>query len=390
MQHETFSWQTSLRRCLQFLGTVPWQFWAILMLTVPVGVGWYAFSQLSLLDFSGCQAVDESDNASESTRLYCAQIAADRETSADLAKAIRLANSLSKDHPLRREGDRLIKRWSDQLLALGETTFQDGKLDEAIAMIQQIPPSTPAFQASEDKIRSWREIWATAEEIYTEVEQSLTEEAGNAVFQEARRLLAIDNQYWQTTRYQELLELIQASKEADKQQVARDRQKSTAAKLVTNDNLSTDNVMERWRKEQEKEAIAQLTKANQLAKSNQPGALKSAVAAAEEILYGTPQYEEAQPLIDRWNQQIELQEDRPYLNRALELASKGDINSLQAAIDEAQKIYYGRALYPEAQTKIDQWYTQVRQLQATPDPISTSGFGNNSNYVMPSPLSPQP
>lgn len=359
------------------------------MLTVPVGVGWYAFSQLSFLDFSGCQSVDESGNASESTRLYCAQLAADRETSADLAKAIRLANSLSPDHPLRREGDRLIKRWSEQLLAMGETTFQAGQLDEAIAMIEQIPPSTPVFQTAEDRIRSWRDLWAKAEEIYTEVERSLAEDTDNPVFQDARRLLAINNQYWQTTRYQELMELIQAAKDAKKQQVARDRQKSTPAKLVTTSDFSTNKVMDQWRQEQEQEAIAQLAKATKLAQSNQTDDLKAAVAAAEEILYGTPQYEEAQQFIDRWNQEIELQEDQPYLNRALQLAGKGDVNSLQAAIDEAQKIYYGRALYNEAQTKIDQWYTQVRQLQAQSTPISGS-FGNSLNSPIPQPVNSQP
>lgn len=375
---------------MQSIGKVPWQLWALLLLTVPVGVGWYAFSQLSLLDFSGCQSVDESGDASESTRLYCAQIAADRETSADLAKAIRLANSLSTDHPLRREGDRLIKRWSDQLLSMGETTFQAGMLDEAIAMVQAIPSSTPAFLTAEDRIRSWRETWAKAEEIYTEVEQSLEADAGNAVFQEARRLLAIDNQYWQTTRYQELMELIQASKAAKTQQIARDRQKPATTKLVTNDAFSAEQVMEQWRKEQEQEAIAQLAKSNKLAQSNRIDDLKAAVAVAEEILYGTPQYEQAQQLIDRWNQEIELQEDRPYLNQAMELASKGDLNSLQAAIDQAQKIYYGRTLYNEAQTKIDQWYAQVRQLQSQSDPISGASLGNSTNYPIPQPVNNQP
>ncbi|MBL1174973.1 hypothetical protein [Pantanalinema sp. GBBB05] len=371
------------------MGKVPWQLWALLLLTVPVGIGWYAFSQLSLLDFSGCQSVDESGDASESTRLYCAQIAADRETSADLAKAIRLANSLSTDHPLRREGDRLIKRWSDQLLSMGETTFQAGMLDEAIAMVQAIPSSTPTFLTAEDRIRSWRDTWAKAEEIYTEVEQSLEADAGNAVFQEARRLLAIDNQYWQTTRYQELMELIQASKAAKNQQIARDRQKPATTKLVTNDAFSAEQVMEQWRKEQEQEAIAQLAKVKKLAQSNRIDDLKAAVAAAEEILYGTPQYEQAQQLIDRWNQEIELQEDRPYLNQAVELASKGDLNSLQAAIDQAQKIYYGRTLYNEAQTKIDQWYAQVRQLQSQSDPISGASLGNSTNYPIPQPVNNQ-
>ncbi|MGI0484655.1 hypothetical protein ACN4EK_04400 [Pantanalinema rosaneae CENA516] len=385
MQHEPFSWQTSLRSGIQFIGQVPWQLWSLLMLTVPLGIGWYAFSQLSLLDFSGCQSVDESDNTSESTRLYCAQLAADRETSTDLAKAIRLANSLSPDHPLRREGDRLIKRWSEQLLAMGEAAFQEGRLDDAIAMIQQIPPSTPAFQTSETKIRDWRDTWAKAEEIYTKVARSIEEDAGSAVFQEARSLLAIDNQYWQTTRYQELMELIQADRDA-KKQVARDRQPPTPTKLVTNDTFSTDNVMERWRQEQEQEATAQLKRAYQFAKSNGTEDLKSAVAAAEDILYGTPQYEEAQQLIDRWKQQIEQQEDQPYLDRAAQLANKGDLESLQAAIDEAQKIYYGRALYQEAQTKIDQWFTQVRQLQAQPTPIS-SGFGRSDRSLTPQPMS---
>jgi hypothetical protein len=56
---------------------------------------------------------------------------------------------------------------------------------------------------------------------------------------------------------------------------------------------------------------------------------------------------------------VETIEDRPYLERAEQIAVNEDIASLQKAITEASQIPYGRALYPAAQKKIRLWRAKI-------------------------------
>jgi len=75
-------------------------------------------------------------------------VTADRRTATDLAEAIKLADSISLSHPLRQDGDRLIQQWSNRLLELGDAAFHNGKLDDAVTMLQSIPDSTPLHNSA--------------------------------------------------------------------------------------------------------------------------------------------------------------------------------------------------------------------------------------------------
>ena len=66
------------------------------------------------------------------------------------------------------------------------------------------------------------------------------------------------------------------------------------------------------------------------------------------------------------SRQIELLEDSPYLQRANDLANTGDPNSLEAAVAQASRIAQGRALYGEAQTKIQAWIERRQRLEDQP------------------------
>ena len=51
-----------------------------------------------------------------------------------------------------------------------------------------------------------------------------------------------------------------------------------------------------------------------------------------------PRASEARQEMGRWRTQVETIEDRPYLDRAQQIAVLEDVNSLQAAIAEASQI----------------------------------------------------
>lgn len=121
----------------------------------------------------------------------------------------------------------------------------------------------------------------------------------------------------------------------------------------------------RW--QLEIEDVARLEKARTLASQGTIEYLTAAIAEIQLISNNNnPRAAEARTEINRWRRQVETIEDRPILERAQQLAWLNDINSLQAAISEASRIGRGRALYSEAQKKINGWTATVQRIQDQP------------------------
>lgn len=413
--------------------------------------------------------------ASASLRLHCAQLAANKQTVNDLLEAIKLLNSLPDDHPLHQEASRLIEQWSKEILQLGDDAFNEGKLGDAIDMARKVPKSASIYGEVEGRINRWQTIWSEAEAIYRRVEDALRDQNWRKASSDAARLLSIENNFWQTTKYQELTEKITltradiskiakakdladrggisnlleaiklASNVGEQSYVYQDAQDTIAnigqkmfdlaqdtltrkdlqgaldivskippiAKLqreaedfevIANAQAKTwggtvadieaaiaqiqkvelgrplyakaQALLVRW--QSEKSDIAQLEKARQLAQSGKPEDLQAAIAQASLVPSDNPRSQEAQKLANDLNGQMQTQQDRPLLDRADQLASRGDVANLQTAMDQASQIAPGHALYKEAQNRIKQWNRQVAQLQDEPildqaDSLAESG-----------------
>ena len=119
-----------------------------------------------------------------------------------------------------------------------------------------------------------------------------------------------------------------------------------------------------WQKDIED--LAHLEKARQRAKLGSPQDLRMAISQAQLVGTTNSRWSEAQDDINRWKNLIEVQEDRPYLMQAQDLANYGDRLSLEAAIDSAKQIRPGRELYQEAQDKIDAWIREIERLEDRP------------------------
>jgi hypothetical protein len=334
--------------------------WQVLPIAIllPVGVGIVALSMLTTLpEFSECEPGKIRESGS--LRLYCAQKLASDKTEDSYLRAIQMLNGLPEDDPFEEERDRLMKQWSTELLNLAEEKFQNGKLDDAIALANKIPTRSTLNQNVQERIDRWQEIWSDAEEIYGETELAIAESRWESALGIARRLAVIGNRYWETSQYQELARKIQLAKE--------DSEKQAKAKKKTDKPKQSDDLMTQWEKEQEAEDIAHLKQAQGLAVAGDVESLRKAIEEADRVLYGTPRYQQAQQLVAGWKRQIETLEDQPYLDRANELAKKGTVESLRAAIDEANQIFFDRSLYPEAQRKVTQWTSDIQRLQAETD-----------------------
>lgn len=127
--------------------------------------------------------------------------------------------------------------------------------------------------------------------------------------------------------------------------------------------------------------VRRLSTARQFAQGGAVTDLRAAIAEAELIPSSNPRGDEARDAIDQWTATIETIEDRPYLNRAEQLASSGDVRSLQAAIDEANRIGRGRALYAEASDRIADWQSQIERIQDQPILQQARLMANSGNLA---------
>lgn len=183
-----------------------WQLWATLVVLVSGSLGFVATALLLKLPaVPNCPSIFWP-TASASMRLYCAQLAANKRSEADLLEAIALVQNLPTDHPLYEEIERNLSQWVDQLLEIGEERFHEGELNEAIALASKVAGRTADPQLVEERIQQWRQIWAEGEEIEDQARQEMRNSKWGQAFQTAARLTKLDNRYWATVRYDALYE----------------------------------------------------------------------------------------------------------------------------------------------------------------------------------------
>ncbi|NJR76067.1 MAG: chromosome segregation ATPase, partial [Scytonema sp. CRU_2_7] len=89
--------------------------------------------------------------------------------------------------------------------------------------------------------------------------------------------------------------------------------------------------------------------------------------------------QEAKKEIGGWVAQIQTIQDRPYLDRADQVAMYEDVNSLQTAIAEANRISQGRALHSEARRKIGIWTAKIQRIQDQPYLDQARNLANSGN-----------
>jgi hypothetical protein len=343
--------------------------------------------------------------ASASMRLHCAQIAASKRTVNDLIEAIELVSGLPKDHPLYEEASRWIEDWSTELLDLAQDKFNTGKLDEAIAAAKKIPSHAVAAKQVEERIKNWKQIWAEAEAIVAKVDQFLEKRNWRDAFNASTKLLAIDNPYWQGTRYSEISERITTAKkeieilaQADRSiensssddllkafkdletipeksalyKVAQDLKPRIGKRLMTlaenaadrgdfDESLKIANkIPDGIKVKQDLDDFIALVSAQSKAQKGELIEIEDAISQAERIPAGRPLYARAQRLASRWKAEAR---DIAQLNRAKDLARSGDPSAVQAAIAEASNISASNPKFKEARDFINQNNTKLQSDQ---------------------------
>lgn len=130
-----------------------------------------------------------------------------------------------------------------------------------------------------------------------------------------------------------------------------------------------------WRREET--ALQQLAKARSTAEIGTISALNQAIAEAQLVPRENPRYREASRDIANWTKQVQIDEDRPILRQARELANAGN---LEQAIQQAGRITSDRALYSEANQSVRQWQATIQRRADQPILDQAIALGNAQNY----------
>jgi hypothetical protein len=247
-------------------------------------------------------------------KLYKAENLANNRNLDSLLKAIKLAETIKPDSYLYQKAQELISGFARKMLKLAQAKMKERNADQALEIARQIP-SIPELQAEVDDFMVLGEAQrsafiGTAAGLETAISQAQQIDASRDIYNEAQQLIA------------------------------------------------------RW--QLEIQDVSRLEKARNLASQGTVNDLTAAISEVQLIPGNNPRAREARQEIGRWRSQVETIEDRPYLDRAEQIAINEDVSSLQTAIAELNQIRSGRALYPEANKKIRLWTAKIERIQDQP------------------------
>ncbi|MBV6627169.1 MAG: chromosome segregation ATPase [Rivularia sp. (in: Bacteria)] len=231
-----------------------------------------------------------------------------------ILRAIKLAQSIGKNSYVYQKAQEAIPDFGMRMLELAENKLEQRDADEAIYIAQRIPPISEIEPETTDFIalaEAQRNAWTgTISGLEAAIASAQEIDSNRPIYRKAQKLIAT----WQ-------LEI---------------------------------------------EDVSRLERARTLASQGSIGDLSAAIAEAKMIPRNNPRAKEARKEINNWASQVQTIEDRPYLERAEELALFGDASSLKAAIAEASRIRRGRSLYREARKKIASWSRRVQRIEDQP------------------------
>jgi hypothetical protein len=385
-----------------------WHFLGVLLIVMSGGVGFLATSVL--LSFNGssnCTAL-YVPLASATTRLYCAQIEAENQTLASYLKAIRMVSGFPQDHPLRPDIDRNIEIWTKDIIELGEVKFQEGKLDEAIAIAEEVPIKSTGRALAEERIEAWRQLWRKGEEIFDRFKRELNDGDLNRALRTVVQLSYLDNYYWSTTKYQEARNQIQLARkesgELEGAYLAQERggienwlKAIDQASRISKDSYAypqaqkliasiRDDIVDyiekivdqnRWQELLDLSArlpsqvnldnmtidLKILAQAGLLANKGTTTDLEAAIVQIQSIQPSSLVFDQSQKLTEKWQQEIA---DVSLLEQGKAIAADGSIAALERGMAKLKLIPQGNPRYSEATQLINQWQNKIEVIEDTP------------------------
>lgn len=446
--------------------------WMILLTGSGIFCGWALIWLTRIPPVPDCDRISPFHSARD--LLYCAETQARTGDPNSLIQSVHLTADWPKTHAHYDDAQETLKDASEQILVLANRWAQEGKLAKATKLAGEIPLNTPLRKPAQAVIYEWRQDWARGQAVEADINAALATQNWAVARNHLETLRTINSEYWSSTRFpywqrrfeieqqawNQLLqaqELAQApSAQAWAEAISLARQIDLRSHTWTTAEAAVDEwsqkllqmALQEWKAgnqqqalnwanvvppraslEPQAQALLMLSQTNQLAQKAAPeGAglrpqyghmfyLMEALAAAQQIPAGSafanaapdpqpwgmaledlrqlqfsaliaslgqrqayqwaiqqaenveqgrPRRIQGQTLIADWRASIERIEDRPILERAEQLARPGTIPALESAIAEASKIPLGRALRSTAQARVFDWQQEIQVIEDRP------------------------
>jgi hypothetical protein len=281
-------------------------------------------------------------------------------------------------------------RWSNALLKLATDRLNQKNLAGAIAATEQIPLGLPLSATTQERVWCTRAQQLTHAQYIVKTPLSQQLLTLSIVLPAVQRIQAKSPLYAQAqAQIPQLEKLLQDLVQIQAAKTLANQRGHTALQLairysqtVSLDRparLYSQSLIAQWQEEiQRIEDRPYLLAAQQLAKAGTIAQLKAAIAEASKIAPKRVLRIQAQTHIAYWKKQIQILEDKPILAQARTLADQGN---LAKAIQTAATIRTGRALYPDAQASIQGWTAQIQIAEDRPLLDRASELADQGSYT---------
>jgi len=290
----------------------------------------------------------------------------------DVAKALDLASQMNPDTFARQDMQPVLNQWSTALLETGRQHWKAARLEQAIALANQVKINPVLAPEADHLIRlsearklalSTSSNWQTSPEDIFQLQEAIA--AAQTIPSDSRFYIqAQDSLASWRQQVDDLKRLQMAQLMANLGTIETYRAAIAQAETIAPQRLrrrQAQTLAAHWRREIERlEDGHILVRARQMAEPGDIPHLREAIAEASRIPLGRALRGEAQGLIYEWNARVQRIEDEPFLTLARTQARQGN---LQQAIRTASVIQSGRFLYPNAQASIRQWRNQIEQAE---------------------------
>jgi hypothetical protein len=173
--------------------------WVLLLTGSGIFCGWALMWLTRIPPLPDCEQITPFHSASD--LLYCAQAQARTGDPNSLVQSVLLMANWPKSHANYDESQEILKDASEQLLVLANRRAQAGKLDDAIALANEIPLNTPLRQPAQSMIFDWQQDWEQGQAIEAKLQPALAASDWDLAKAHLQEFKQLSSDYWLTSRY---------------------------------------------------------------------------------------------------------------------------------------------------------------------------------------------
>jgi hypothetical protein len=280
-----------------------------------------------------------------------------------IVKAMQLANQINPTTYVYQEGQQLRSTWSKQLMTLSIGAYKTQNFNEAISIAQKVPQDVSVYQEAQDWVKLNRShIWAGKRHMLAlmdAIAQVKQIPKTSSIYTLARN----QQSNWQgmlkhQTQFQ-WAKTIASFQQPATLALAIDTAKQIPAHSEVGTMMQSE--IATWNRQiQTIDNRVILARARQIVNNGASLAnLQAAVRLAGKITADRPMGAEATAAVGEWNEKIQTIEDTPIFNRAQAIANSGNLTQ---AIEIANQIAPGRALYQTAQSSVRYWSLELQEI----------------------------